>query len=165
MSNGRKTGAWHLSKVDFDSPDVQVLAHAQQEEMRGLYGGEADIGPTREAAMFVPPDGTFIVVRDDDGAAVACGGIARFDAERAELKRMYVVREQRGRGLGRRILVELEAAARRLGYVAVVLETGDRQPEALGLYESSGYVRIPCYPPYDSRALSLCFEKRLPPLE
>jgi putative acetyltransferase len=149
----------------FDSPDVRRLADAQQTEMLGLYEGEADIGPTRAAAMFVPPDGTFIVVRDDDGAAVACGGIARFDGERAELKRMYVVPEQRGRGLGRRILVELETEARRLGYVGVVLETGDRQPEALGLYESSGYARIPCYPPYDSRALSLCFEKRLPPLE
>jgi len=149
----------------FDSPDVQALAHAQQEEMRGLYGGEADIGPTREAAMFVEPDGVFLVVRDDEGSAVACGGIARFDAERAELKRMYVVPAARGRGLGRRVLVELEGAARRLGYAAVVLETGDRQPEALALYESSGYERIPCYPPYDSRALSLCFEKRLPPLE
>jgi putative acetyltransferase len=149
----------------FDDPDVQALAHAQQEEMRGLYGGEADIGPTREAAMFVEPDGVFLVARADDGAAVACGGIARFDDARAELKRMYVVPERRGRGLGRRILVELEDAARRLGYAAVVLETGDRQPEALGLYESSGYERIPCYPPYDSRALSLCLEKRLPPLE
>ena len=149
----------------FGSADVQALADAQQEEMRGLYGGEADIGPTREAAMFVEPDGVFLVVRDADGAAVACGGIARFDDDRAELKRMYVVPGARGRGLGRRILVELEDAARRLGYTAVVLETGDRQPEALGLYASSGYERIPCYPPYDSRALSLCFEKRLPPPE
>ncbi|HEY4413805.1 MAG TPA: GNAT family N-acetyltransferase [Gaiellaceae bacterium] len=149
----------------FDDTDVQALADAQQDEMRGLYGGEADIGPTREAAMFVEPDGVFLVVRDDDGAAIACGGIARFDATRGELKRMYVVPAARGRGLGRRLLDELEAEARRLGYRGVVLETGDRQPEALGLYLSSGYERIPCYPPYDSRALSLCFEKRLPPLE
>lgn len=149
----------------FDDPEVQTLAHAQQEEMRELYEGEADIGPMREAAMFVEPLGVFLVVRDDEGTAVACGGITRFDDARAELKRMYVVPEQRGRGLGRRILVELEDAARRLGYTGLVLETGDRQPEALGLYESSGYERIPCYPPYDSRALSLCFEKRLPPLE
>jgi len=149
----------------FDHPDVRTLTDAQQAEMRGLYGGEADIGPTREAAMFVEPLGVFLVVRDDDGAAVACGGITRFDDERAELKRMYVLPSARGRGLGRRILVELEAEARGLGYHGLVLETGDRQPEALGLYESSGYARIPCYPPYDSRALSLCFEKRLPPLE
>ena len=133
--------------------------------MRGLYEGEADIGPTREAPMFVEPDGVFLVVRDDDGSAVACGGVARFDDERGELKRMFVVPEARGRGLGRRLLVELEAEAQRLGYHALVLETGDRQPEAVGLYESSGYERIPCYPPYDSRALSLCFEKRLPPLQ
>jgi GNAT superfamily N-acetyltransferase len=165
VSKGRETGAWHLTKIDFDSSEAQALAHAQQEEMRGLYGGEADIGPAREAAMFVESDGVFLVVRGDDGAALACGGIARFDDDRAELKRMYVVPAARGRGLGRRILVELEDAARRLGYTAVVLETGDRQPAALGLYESSGYERIPCYPPYDSRALSLCFEKRLPPLE
>jgi GNAT superfamily N-acetyltransferase len=149
----------------FDSPDVRALTDAQQAEMRGLYEGEADIGPTREASMFVEPDGVFLVVRDDEGAAVACGGVARFDAERGEIKRMYVAPELRGRGLGRRLLVELEAEARRLGYRALVLETGDRQPEALGLYRSAGYERIPCYPPYDSRALSLCFEKRLPPLQ
>jgi GNAT superfamily N-acetyltransferase len=132
--------------------------------MRRLYAGEADIGPAREAPMFVRPDGVFLVLRDD-GAAVACGGLARFDADRAELKRMYAVPAARGRGLGRRVLVELEAAAQNLGYRGIVLETGDLQPEALGLYRSAGYERIPCYPPYDSRALSLCFEKRLPPLE
>jgi GNAT superfamily N-acetyltransferase len=149
----------------FDRPDVVALCEAQQAEMRGRYGGEADIGPTREAAMFVPPGGVFLVVRDGDGRAVACGGVARFDERRGELKRMYVVPELRGRGLGRRLLGELETAARRLGYRALVLETGDLQPEALGLYRSAGYERIPCYPPYDSRTLSLCFEKRLPSLE
>jgi len=144
----------------FDSPDVTALCTAQQEEMRGRYGGVADIGPTREAAMFVEPDGVFLVVRDRE-RAVACGGICRFDDGRAEVKRMYVVPDARGRGLGRRVLVELEEHARSLGYSGIVLETGDRQPESLGLYVSAGYERIPCYPPYSERALSLCFEKRL----
>jgi GNAT superfamily N-acetyltransferase len=144
----------------FDSPDVTALVDAQQAEMRGLYEGEADIGPTREAAMFVPPDGEFLVVRDG-GRAIGCGGVCRFDESRAELKRMYVVPEARGRGLGRLLLVELEAEARRLGYDGIVLETGDRQTEALGLYTSAGYERIPCYGVYATRALSLCFEKRL----
>lgn len=129
--------------------------------MRGLYEGEADIGPTREASMFVPPDGTFLVARGDDGEPLGCGGICRFDETRAELKRMYVVPAARGRGLGRRLLEELEAAARGLGYVAVVLETGIRQPESLGLYASSGYEPIPCYGVYAARAISRCFEKRL----
>ena len=144
----------------FDSPDVQALVTAQQVEMAGLYEGEADIGPTREASMFVEPDGVFLVVRDD-GRAVACGGVARFDETRGELKRMYVLPDARGRGLGRRVLVELVAEARRLGYRSLVLETGDRQEAALALYISAGFERIPCYPPYDSRELSLCFEKRL----
>ena len=150
----------HSGPEPFDSPDVQTLCLAQQCEMHGIYG-EADIGPAREAPMFVPPDGVFLVLRDDDGRAVGCGGIARFDQTRGEVKRMYVAPEARGRGLGRRLLEELEAQARSLGYSTVVLETGDRQPEALGLYESAGFERIPCYPPYDTRELSLCFEKRL----
>ena len=129
--------------------------------MRGRYDGEADIGPARVADMFEPPDGVFLVVRDDDGRAVGCGGICRFDAARAELKRMYVVPEARGLGLGRRLLVELEEHARALGYTGIVLETGDRQPESVGLYVSAGFERIPCYPPYSERSLSLCFEKRL----
>ena len=144
----------------FNSPDVQALAEAQQAESRGRHAGEGDIGPTRTGEMFEPPDGVFLVVREE-GRAVACGGVCRFDETRAELKRMYVVPEARGRGLGRRLLVELEAEARRLGYAGIVLETGDRQTEALGLYASAGYERIPCYGVYATRALSMCFEKTL----
>jgi hypothetical protein len=59
------------------------------------------------------------------------------------------------------VLDELEREARTLGFEALVLETGDLQEAALALYVNSGYERIPCYPPYDSRELSLCFQKRL----
>lgn len=144
----------------FDSAAAAALCAAQQAEMRELYG-EADVGPAREATMFEPPDGVFLVLRDDGGSAVACGGVARFDGTRGELKRMYVVPEARGRGLGRLLLDELEARAHGLGYRALVLETGDRQEAALALYRRAGYVRRPCWPPYDARPLSLCFEKPL----
>jgi putative acetyltransferase len=150
-----------VEAAPFDSPDVQALCTAQQLEMLALYEGEADIGPSRDAPMFVPPRGIFLVVRGDAGAALACGGVTRFDEMRGEVKRMYVTPDARGRGLGRLVLAELERHARELGFEALVLETGDRQREALGLYTTAGYARIPCYPPYDSRALSLCFEKRL----
>jgi len=151
----------HSGPEPFDSPDVQALAEAQQEEMRGRYAGVGDIGPAREAHMFEAPGGVFLVTRADDGRAVACGGVCRFDTARAELKRMYVAPAARGTGLGRRLLEALEAEARRLGYTGIVLETGDRQPEALGLYTSAGYGPIPCYGAYADRALSRCFEKRL----
>jgi putative acetyltransferase len=141
----------------FDSPDVQALVRAQQEELRGRDGA-GDIGPTREAWMFEPPDGVFLVSRSE-GHAVGCGGICRFDETRAELKRMYVVPAARGRGLGRGLLEGLEAEARRLGYAGIVLETGELQPESLGLYASAGYERIPCYGVYSEREWSRCFEK------
>ena len=65
----------------FDSPDAQALCAAQQAEMLALYEGEADIGPTRDAWMFVPPDGVFILVRDGE-RPIACGGIARVTSSR-----------------------------------------------------------------------------------
>jgi putative acetyltransferase len=151
----------HSGPEPFDSLDVQALVGAQQEEMRGRYAGVGDIGPAREAHMFEPPDGVFLVTRADDGRAVACGGVCRFDTARAELKRMYVLPESRGSGLGRLLLEALEREARRLGYTGIVLETGDQQPEALGLYVAAGYGPIPCYGVYATRALSMCFEKRL----
>ena len=150
-----------LVPARFDEPDVFALAVAQQAEMRGLYEGEADIGPARDAWMFEESNGgAFLAVRVD-GRPVGCGGVCRFDETRAELKRMYVEPAARGLGLGRRLLEALEAEGRRLGYTAIVLETGDRQPEAFALYVSAGYERIPCYEPYAGRALSLCFEKSL----
>jgi GNAT superfamily N-acetyltransferase len=143
----------------FDAPDVEALTRAQQAELRGL-DGRGDIGPTRDARMFEPPDGVFLVGRDD-GDALVCGGICRFDEARAELKRMFVVAEARGRGFGRKLLSALEAEARGLGYAAIVLETGVQQAAALGLYESAGYVPIPCYGIYAGQSISRCFEKRL----
>jgi ribosomal protein S18 acetylase RimI-like enzyme len=150
-----------IAAEPFDSPEVQALAEAQQAEMRELYAGVADIGPAREAAMFESPEGAFLVARDGAGRAVACGGVCRFDGGRAEMKRVYVLPDARGRGLGRAVVEALEERARRLGYRGVVLETGNLNREALGLYASLGYEPIPCYGAYASRALSRCFEKPL----
>src|SRR4029077_7405380 len=107
-----------------------------------------------------PPDGVFLVSRTE-GHPVGCGGICRFDEARAELKRMYVVPAERGRGLGRGLLEALEAEARRLGYAGIVLETGELQPESLGLYAPEVYNPIPCSAVYADRAWSRCFEKAL----
>jgi GNAT superfamily N-acetyltransferase len=60
---------------------------------------------------------------------------------------------------GRRLLVDLEAHAQRLGYRGIVLETGTRNHEALALYASFGYEPIPCYGVYAQQATSRCFEK------
>ena len=74
---------------------------------------------------------------------------------------MYVEPAARRRGLSKRLLVALEDVARNMGYVALRLETADRQPEAIRLYESAEYHRIEPFGPYVGSERSVCFEKRL----
>jgi GNAT superfamily N-acetyltransferase len=74
---------------------------------------------------------------------------------------MYVAEAVRGRGLARLVLASLETAARAAGRTRMVLETGLRQPEAIGLYRSNGYVRIDNFGVYRHHPESLCFAKDL----
>jgi GNAT superfamily N-acetyltransferase len=78
-----------------------------------------------------------------------------------EIKRMYVEPDARGKGVGRTILRSLEQRARESRYTALRLETGARQPEAIALYESEGYLPIEPYGFYRDSPLSRCFEKHL----
>jgi len=94
---------------------------------------------------------------------VACGAFRPVGTETAEIKRMYVVPDHRGRGHSKAILAELERLAADMSYRLACLETGTRQPEAISLYERAGYRRIANYGVYRDNPLSVCFEKRLRP--
>lgn len=102
----------------------------------------------------------FLVARRD-GKPVGCGAIRPFEPGVAEIKRMFVINEARGLGIGRAILENLETLAKNSGYRSVRLETGLKQPEAISLYQSAGYHRAPCYGPYRKNPMSVCFEKEL----
>ncbi|MDX6471824.1 MAG: hypothetical protein QOK22_640 [Gaiellaceae bacterium] len=143
----------------FDAADASALVQAQEAEVRAR-GDAGDLSPPREASIFEPPEGAFIVMRDGDGA-IGCGGVCRLDAARAELKRMYLAPAARGKGLGRLLLRRLEEEAKGLGYDRLVLETITLMSEAIGLYESSGYTAIPPYGPYAQNPTSRCYEKSL----
>ncbi len=95
------------------------------------------------------------------GEPVGCGAIRRLDADTAEIKRMYVEPGARGQGMGRVLLGTLEAEGRGLGVKRLVLETGERQPEALALYSSAGFRRIPAFGEYVGSPLSVCMGKDL----
>jgi GNAT superfamily N-acetyltransferase len=131
-----------------DGEDPRRLRAAMADEMRVLYDGlelDAASMPKAGADELGPPGGAFVVGRDEAGTAVAGGGLKRFGDGVAEIKRMYVVPEARRRGVAQGLLAALEAEARRLGYVTVRLDTGDRQPGAQRLYELAGYRPIANY--------------------
>ncbi len=121
--------------------------------------------PEAEWAMGVdevtPPRGIFLVAYLD-GRPVGCGALRPLPAagaDVAEIKRMYTSPSARRRGVSRAVLVRLESEAARLGYRRLQLETGLRQPEAMALYETSAYHRIPNYGMYAASDLSACFAK------
>ncbi|MGH8917881.1 MAG: GNAT family N-acetyltransferase [Actinomycetes bacterium] len=148
-----------------DHPDARRLIAELQQEYVHRYGGE-DATPV-DLSEFTPPRGTF-VVGYRDGVAIACGGWRAqepgldFAEGDTELKRMYVVPAARNRGLSRVLLAELERRAVEAGRRRLVLETGTHQPEAIGLYSSSGYTEISRFGLYRCSPRSRCFGKLLP---
>ena len=108
-----------------------------------------------------PGRGVFLVARLD-GTPVGCGAVRKLDETTGELKRMFVDPAMRGRGVGRALLDALERDAAALGVRRLVLETGERQVEALALYRRSGFVRTAAFGEYIGAPLSLCMEKTMP---
>ena len=100
------------------------------------------------------------VVLYEEENAVGCGAIKPYDKNSAELKRMFVIPEFRGKGYASKLLTELENWAKELGFESVILETGIKQLEAIKLYEKS-YGRIENYGQYKGVETSVCFKKIL----
>lgn len=93
--------------------------------------------------------------------AIGCGAIKEFSPGVMEVKRMYIMPQERGKGVATLILRELEAWAHELSYKKCVLETGKKQKDAVALYKKNGYRVIPNYGQYIGVDNSLCFEKQL----
>jgi putative acetyltransferase len=100
-----------------------------------------------------------VIVVYDNGLAVSCGAIKKYDDSSMEVKRMYTKPSHRGQGLALQVLNELEKWTTELGYEKCVLETGKKQPEAIALYKKAGYMIIPNYGQYANVENSVCFAK------
>ena len=96
-----------------------------------------------------------------DGVAAGCGAFKYFDDGIVEIKRMYVRPEYRRQHIAATVLTELEQWAAELNYAGCVLETGKKQPEAIALYQKSGYTVIPNYGQYENVLTSVCMQKKL----
>ncbi len=149
-----------LETVSLADAEVMALTTASIAEIDARYGGEPGSGGPPRPEEFAAPAGTFLLARVD-GRPAGCGGLCRQDAETAEVRRMYVVPEARGRGIGRVLLTGLVEAAGELGYRRVRLETGDKQHEAMGLYRAAGFRPVPCWGPYAEDPKSVCLELEL----
>jgi GNAT superfamily N-acetyltransferase len=150
----------------YDGPTAQSLVAALVVDIEERYAGDGEADDADdEWALGVddvsPPRGVFLVAYLD-GRPVGCGALrplAAAGARVAEIKRMYTSPAARRRGVSRAVLARLESEAVTLGYGRLHLETGLRQPEAIALYETSGYHRIPNYGMYAASELSACFAK------
>jgi len=96
-----------------------------------------------------------------DNRPIGCGAFKEYDQNKVEIKRMFVLPEYRGKGIGLDILKELEIWASELNYAECVLETGKRQPEAISLYEKAGYKIIKNYGQYENIDNSVCMLKAI----
>ena|SRR5687768_2806672 len=96
-----------------------------------------------------------------DKKAIACGAFKPFSENSVEIKRMFVLNDLRNQGIAQQVLFELEKWASELKYQSCVLETGKNQPEAIRLYEKSGYKSIPNYGQYANIENSVCMKKDL----
>ncbi|OBH32036.1 GNAT family acetyltransferase [Mycobacterium sp. E342] len=144
-----------------DDPLAQPLLAELADEYAQRYGGTPISRPPSGAANSVAGTGS----QDRcvlDGVPVTGGAFRRYDAETAELKRIWTDRTQRRRGYARALLAALEAEAAARGYRRLYLITGNRQPEAEALYDATGYVRVPADPlPSWGPFVPIAFEKWL----
>jgi GNAT superfamily N-acetyltransferase len=147
-----------IRAAGFDEPAVQKLVSELMTDLSRRYGGSGDDTPL-VPSDFDPPAGAFLVAVAEN-ELVGCAGW-RTHGEDAELKRMYIAPAARGRGAARLLLAAIEESARARGLRRVILETGDRQPEAISLYQSCGYERIEDFGYYKDEAGVLSFARKL----
>jgi GNAT superfamily N-acetyltransferase len=147
-----------VREATWDDPAGIALRKAQRDELTIRYGdSNSEPGPAPTAADIR----LFLIAEDETGAPVGCGGLRQLDNTHGEIKRMFIAPERRGSGAATLILHELERRAREFGWERLVLETGDRQPDAIRFYEREGYTRIPNFGHYVDSPLSLCYELAL----
>jgi putative acetyltransferase len=139
-----------------DQPDVIGLIEELDAYQMPLYPLESHHGI--DIAALSQPNVIFAVARDDFGTAVACGAIV-LEANYGEIKRMYVRPENRGKGIGKKLLQMLETEAGSRGCRLFALETGISQPEATTLYEKAGYSYCEPFGPYKPDPYSVFMQK------
>ncbi len=144
-----------LTKTNSDHLDFQSLVAELDADLSIKNGETNDFFAKYNKIDLIQ----HVVVGYVEGKPVGCGAMKEFEPAVMEIKRMYVQKAMRGRGVAIKILKELEEWAKDSGYSKCVLETGYKMPEAIGLYRKCKYQVIPNYGQYENVETSICFEK------
>ena len=148
-----------LAPLDPGHPDAQALIAMSEAYMSALYPSESN--HFEPADGLRPPQGSFYGLWRGE-RLVGCGGVKHFDtAGYGEIKRLFVLDSERGRGVARQLMAQLEAQLVQRGVRIARLETGIHQPEALALYQRLGYIERGPFGDYAPDPLSAFFEKLL----
>lgn len=151
------SGAVTIAEERPDQPAVIALLNAGDAYAASLYPAESNHGSALDELL--QPHVTFLVARLD-GAVVGTGAFVE-KGSYAEIKRVFVADTARGLRLGQKLLKAIEGKAVAKGITVLRLETGTRQPEALGLYRKFGYVEIDPFDNYDPDPVSVFMQKSL----
>ncbi|MGD2134002.1 MAG: GNAT family N-acetyltransferase [Maricaulaceae bacterium] len=146
------------------APDGVAMIAALDERMRVLYGEVEEERHALQPGRLAELDAFFLTARCD-GEAVGCGALIPLGDGQVEIKRMWTDPAARRGGVARAVLAALLAEARRRGAVVAVLETGVRQPEAIALYRSEGFVVSEPFADYEDHPDSVFMKKRLVSVE
>ncbi len=146
-----------IIRTDSTNPDFIDLVKSLDADLEGRNGEDQPFFTQFNKIDLIK----HVVVAYDNGDPAGCGAIKEYDPSTMEVKRMFTDPKSRGKGIASTVLKELEKWASELTYTKCILETGKKQPEAIGLYKKSGYTLIPNYGQYANVESSVCFEKRL----
>lgn len=142
-------------RTDSNDPDFRKLVSMLDAELRELDGEDHAF----YAQFNTITELRYAVVAYDGSEPVGSGALKAFSPDALEVKRMFVPVSKRNKGIASIVLRELEKWTQELGYSTCILETGNRQPDAIALYQKNGYNRIPNFGPYVEDENSVCFEK------
>lgn len=146
-----------FKRVTSDHQDFIKLICMLDQDLYSRYNKGQDAYDQYNKIEFI----NTVIVAYLENVPVACGCFKKYDDNTIEIKRMFVKPEMRGKGIAKRILQELESWGIQMGFSKSILETGIGQPEAINLYEKSGYKKIPNYDQYANMPDSVCMGKNI----
>lgn len=149
-----------FTAADVTDPAVSSLIAALSADLLQRYPDE--VATPIVADDFCAAAGYFALA-SIDGVPVGCGGFRVVSSDTVEIKRVFVLETQRGKGISKGLLDHLETCATGRGFTHAILETGTLQPEAIGLYRGRGYQQTPAFEPWVDNLFSVCFSKSLNP--